>query len=62
MEKLIISEERFNSPVSLTLLSLKGTIETTNARRGRSMKMLENIRYQFPVAMVADTTWPGRTF
>ncbi len=31
MEKLIISEERLNSPVSLTLLSLKGTIETTNA-------------------------------
>ena len=31
MEKLIISEERLNSPVSLALLSLKGTIETTNA-------------------------------
>jgi anti-anti-sigma factor len=31
MEKLIISEERINSPVSLTLLSLRGTIETTNA-------------------------------
>lgn len=31
MEKLIISEERVNSPVPLTLLSLKGTIETTNA-------------------------------
>jgi anti-anti-sigma factor len=31
MEKLIISEERLNSPVTLTLLSLKGTIETTNA-------------------------------
>ncbi|UCG53495.1 MAG: STAS domain-containing protein [Candidatus Latescibacterota bacterium] len=31
MEKLVISEERLNSPVPLTLLSLKGTIETTNA-------------------------------
>ena len=31
MEKLIISEERFNAPLPLTLLSLKGTIETTNA-------------------------------
>jgi anti-anti-sigma factor len=31
MEKLIISEERLNSPTALTLLSLKGTIETTNA-------------------------------
>ena len=31
MEKLIISEERLNSPLPLTLLSLKGTIETTNA-------------------------------
>jgi anti-anti-sigma factor len=31
MEKLIISEERLNAPVPLTLLSLKGTIETTNA-------------------------------
>lgn len=31
MEKLIISEERVNSPVSVTLLSLKGAIETTNA-------------------------------
>jgi len=31
MEKLIISEERLTSPISLTLLSLKGTIETTNA-------------------------------
>lgn len=31
MEKLIISEERLNSPVSVTLLSLKGAIETTNA-------------------------------
>ena len=31
MEKLIISEERLNSPAALTLLTLKGTIETTNA-------------------------------
>lgn len=31
MEKLIISEERLDSPVSVTLLSLKGAIETTNA-------------------------------
>lgn len=31
MEKLIISEERISSPVSLALVSLKGTIETTNA-------------------------------
>jgi anti-anti-sigma factor len=31
MEKLIISEERLNAPLPLTLLSLKGTIETTNA-------------------------------
>jgi anti-sigma B factor antagonist len=31
MEKLVISEERLNSPIPLTLLSLKGTIETTNA-------------------------------
>ncbi len=31
MEKLIISEERLNSPTALTLLTLKGTIETTNA-------------------------------
>ncbi|UCH85322.1 MAG: STAS domain-containing protein, partial [Candidatus Latescibacterota bacterium] len=31
MEKLIISEERLHASVPLTLLSLKGTIETTNA-------------------------------
>ena len=31
MEKLIISEERVNAPLPLTLLSLRGTIETTNA-------------------------------
>ena len=31
MDKLIISEERISSPVSLALVSLKGTIETTNA-------------------------------
>ena len=31
MERLVISEERLNSPVSLTLLSLRGAIETTNA-------------------------------
>ena len=31
MEKLIISEERVDAPLPLTLLSLKGTIETTNA-------------------------------
>lgn len=31
MEKLIISEERLSAPFPLTLLSLKGTIETTNA-------------------------------
>jgi anti-sigma B factor antagonist len=31
MEKLIISEERVHSPVAITLLSLKGSIETTNA-------------------------------
>jgi anti-sigma B factor antagonist len=31
MEKLIISEERINSPDPLVLLSLRGTIETTNA-------------------------------
>jgi len=31
MEKLIISEERVHSPVSVTLLSLKGAIEATNA-------------------------------
>jgi len=31
MEKLIISEEKVHTPASVTLLSLKGTIETTNA-------------------------------
>lgn len=31
MEKLIISEERLNTPEPLALLSLRGTIETTNA-------------------------------
>ena len=31
MEKLIISEERLTAPLPLTLLSLRGTIETTNA-------------------------------
>lgn len=31
MEKLIISEERISDPVSLVLLNLRGTIETTNA-------------------------------
>lgn len=31
MEKLIISEERVQGPAAITLLSLKGTIETTNA-------------------------------
>jgi anti-anti-sigma factor len=31
MEKLIISEERTNGPNQLVLLTLRGTIETTNA-------------------------------
>ena len=31
MEKLIISEERLSSDIPVVLLSLKGTIETTNA-------------------------------
>ena len=31
MEKLIISEERISDPVSVVLLNLRGTIETTNA-------------------------------
>ena len=31
MEKLVISEERSGSPVPVCVLTLKGTIETTNA-------------------------------
>ena len=31
MEKLIIAEEKINAPIPVVLLSLKGTIETTNA-------------------------------
>ncbi len=39
------------------------TMAMTNARRGRSMKMAENMGAQFPGAVLAAvTTCPGRTF
>ena len=35
------------------------TMEMTKARRGRSMKMAENMEAQFPGAALAATTWSG---